>query len=105
MQTSLVATGKRELGQKVLGTFLKKAIALPGFTGIVFFNAGVKLVAPDSPVLIELKLLEDRGVDILPCGTCLQHYEIEPGVGTVFDMGSIVQELALRGRAGKVITI
>ena len=94
--------GDSELGQKVLGTFLKKSIALPDFTAVVFFNAGVKLVAADSPVLAELRMLEERGVDVLPCGTCLGHYGIEPAVGNVSDMDSIVQEL---GRAGKVITI
>lgn len=94
--------GDRELGQKVLGTFLKKSIALPNFTAIVFFNAGVKLVAPDSHVLAELQSLEERGVDIVPCGTCLQHYGITPAVGEVSDMDSIIQEI---GRAAKVVTI
>jgi hypothetical protein len=94
--------GDRDLGQKVLGTFLKKSIALTDFTAIVFFNSGVKLVAADSPVLAELQLLEERGVDIVPCGTCLAHYDVEPRVGAVSDMDSIVQEL---NRAAKVITI
>ena len=94
--------GDRELGQKVLATFLKKSIALPNFTAIVFFNSGVQLVAADSPVLAELQMLEERGVDIVPCGTCLDHYGLEPKVGEVSDMDTIVQEL---GRAGKVITI
>ena len=94
--------GDRDLGRKVLATFLKKSIALPDFTAIVFFNSGVKLVAADSPVLAELRMLEERGVDIVPCGTCLTHYDIAPAVGEVSDMDTIVQEL---GRAAKVITI
>ena len=48
--------GDTALGQKILGTFLKKSIALPDFGAIVFFNAGVKLVAEGSPVLAELRL-------------------------------------------------
>ncbi|MFK7740035.1 MAG: DsrE family protein [Planctomycetota bacterium] len=94
--------GDPELGKKVLGTFLKKSIALPNFTAILFYNEGVKLVAADSPVLTELRLLEERGVDLVPCGTCLNHYGIEPAVGEVGDMDTIVQEM---GRAGKVITL
>ena len=94
--------GDRELGQKILATFLKKSVALPNFTAIAFFNSGVQLVASKSPVLAELRMLEERGVDILPCGTCLSHYGIEPAVGETSDMDSIVQEL---GRAAKVITI
>ena len=94
--------GDRALGQKILGTFLKKSIALQDLTAIVFFNAGVHLVAQDSPVLTELRLLEEGGVDVVPCGTCLTHYEVTPAVGTVSDMDTIVREL---GRAAKVITI
>ena len=94
--------GDRALGQKILATFLKKSIALPGFTAIVLFNAGVKLVAADSPVLAELKLLEERGIDLIPCGTCLQAFSITPAVGRVGDMDSIVREL---GKAAKVITL
>ena len=94
--------GDRALGQKVLGTFLKKSIALKDFTAIVFFNSGVRLVAADSPVLAELSMLEERGVDIVPCGTCLAHYDVSPQVGEVSDMDTIVQE---RGRAAKVITL
>jgi hypothetical protein len=93
--------GDRELGQKVLGTFLKKSIALQGLETIVFFNAGVKLVAPDSLVLAELRALEERGVDIVPCATCLAHYKITPAVGKVSDMDTIVAELS---KAEKVIT-
>jgi hypothetical protein len=94
--------GDRALGQKILATFLKKSIALPGFDTIVLWNAGVKLVAPDSPVLAELRLLEERGIDLVPCGTCLQHFGITPAVGKVGDMDAIVREL---GQAGKVITL
>ncbi|MFN6146333.1 MAG: DsrE family protein, partial [Planctomycetota bacterium] len=94
--------GDRALGQKILGTFLKKSIALRGFDAIVLFNAGVKLVAADSPVLAELKLLEERGVDLIPCGTCLQHFGVTPAVGKVGDMDAIVREL---DRAAKVITL
>jgi len=94
--------GNRDLGQKILGTFLKKSITLPGFTASVFVNSGVKLVASDSPGLAELRSLAERGVDILPCGTCLNHYRVEPALGSVSEMDSIVLEL---GRAQKVITI
>jgi len=94
--------GDRALGQKVLGTFLRKSIALPEFRALLFYNSGVRLVAPDSPVLTELRLLEERGVDLVPCGTCLSHYGVTPAIGQVADMDSIVREM---GRAAKVITL
>lgn len=94
--------GDRGLGQQILATFLKKAIALPHFEAIAFYNSGVKLVGPDSPVLAELRALEERGVDLVPCGTCLKHFGIQPAVGKIADMDSIVREI---GRAAKVLTL
>jgi hypothetical protein len=95
--------GDRALGQKVLGTLLRKAQGtLPGLEAIAFYNAGVKLVAKDSPVLPELTRLHEQGIELMPCGTCLQAYGIEPVVGRVSDMDSILREL---GRAEKVITL
>jgi len=94
--------GDRALGQRILQTFLQKSIALPGFTAIVFFNSGVKLVAADSPVLGALQALQERGIDLVPCGTCLSAFAVTPAVGKVADMDSILREL---GRAAKVITI
>lgn len=94
--------GDQALGEKILATFLRKAIALPRLGAVVFFNAGVRLVGPGSPVLTELKLLEERGVDLVPCGTCLAHLGITPAVGKVSDMDTIVAEI---GRATKVVTL
>ncbi len=102
MNQDQMGHGDRVLGQKILGTFLKKAIALPHFSAIVFYNSGVNLVGPDSPVLAELRLLEERGVDLVPCGTCLQHFGITPAVGKTSDMDTILREI---GRANKVVTL
>lgn len=94
--------GDAALGRKILATFFKKSIALPDFGAIVFFNSGVRLVCEGSPVLAELRALEERGIDLVPCGTCLTHFGLSPLVGKVSDMDTIVAEL---GRAAKVITI
>jgi hypothetical protein len=94
--------GDAALGQKILGTFLRKAIALGNLTAIVLFNSGVRLVASDSPVLTELTQLHEEGVDLRPCGTCLDFYQLQPAVGHVSNMDEIIAELA---RAEKVITL
>lgn len=94
--------GDRDLGRKILGTFLRKAVALHGLDAIVLFNSGVKLLAKDSPVLAEFTLLAERGIDVVPCGTCVQHFGMEVAVGKVSDMDAIVRELAA---AEKVITL
>ena len=91
-----------ELGRRLLGTFLRKCTSLDRLEAIAFVNSGVKLVAPDSSVLTELSQLEQHGVDLLPCGTCLDHFAIEPSIGQRSDMDAIVKEL---DRADKVITL
>ena len=94
--------GERELGRKILATFLRKALALDGLDAIVLFNSGVRLLGRDSPVLAELTLLAERGIDLVPCGTCVQHYGVELSIGRESDMDSILRELSA---AEKVITL
>jgi len=45
-------------------------------SALVFWNAGVKLVCEGSQVLVHLKKLEEQGVEILACTTCLEFYEL-----------------------------
>ena len=102
LRSDRMGEGDRDLGRRILGTFLRKAAALRDLEALVLYNAGVRLVARDSPLLPELTLLHEAGVELLPCGTCLEHYGLEPAVGRVSDMDSILRELAA---AGKVITL
>ena len=39
---------------------------------IIFWNGGVKLVCPGSEVLDHIRKLENAGVEILACTTCLE---------------------------------
>ena len=47
-------------------------------------------------------LAPERGVDVVPCGTCLEHFGVTPAVGSVSSMDDIVAAL---DRAAKVITL
>lgn len=94
--------GDAALGRKVLATFLRKSVAFRDLRSLLFYNDGVRLVAADSPVLAELRMLEERGVDLIPCGTCLEHYGISPAVGKTGSMDQVVAEM---DKADKVIPI
>ncbi len=94
--------GAADLGERILKTFLQKSIALRDLDALVMFNEGVKLSGADSPVRGELAMLEERGVDLVPCGTCLDYYGIEPAVGSVGSMDEIVRTME---RADKVVTL
>ncbi len=96
--------GDEELGRRVLGTFLRKSPAIRKLRAVVLFNSGVKLAVEGSPVLAELRQLHDNGVDICPCGTCLEHFGLthKVAVGAVSNMDAIIDEM---NRAEKVITL
>lgn len=97
--------GDDALGATILGGFLRTLAAVePKPDAVVFYNAAVRLLAPESPHLEALHALDDAGVDLLACVTCLEHFKLTErlAVGQVSNMREIVQRtLAAR----KVITI
>ncbi|MFQ5875772.1 MAG: sulfurtransferase-like selenium metabolism protein YedF [Dehalococcoidia bacterium] len=100
-----VGRGPEELQDVLIRSFfptLKEVSPLPDT--IIFINTGVKLTVKDSPVLEDLQTLEERGVKILICGTCLNYFGLKEkvAVGTVSNMYTIAEELL---GAGKVVAV
>ena len=88
--------GSEELGQLLMRSFLHtlgEVFALPN--RIICINSGVKLVVEGSLVLNDLRALEEKGIDILACGTCLGYYEIKNRimVGKISNMYDIASAL------------
>jgi len=97
--------GNDELGHKLMGAFLKKVWARDKKPyAIIFYNSGVKLLAKGSFYLDALTGLEDAGVDLIACGTCLDSYDLKDKmmVGRVSGMEEIVDVMM---NAKSVITI
>jgi|TARA_B110000211_G_C13606831_1_gene347183 hypothetical protein len=94
--------GDRPLGQKILATFLRKSIVIEDLDAILFYNTGTRLLDRSSAILGELSALEERGVELLPCGTCVDALGVDLAVGRLSDMDTIVREM---DRADKVITL
>lgn len=71
---------------------------------ICFYTDGVKLVIDDSPILSQLSALEDKGVRLIICATCLIYFGIRDRVqvGIVGGMGDILEA---QTKADKVITL
>jgi len=44
---------------------------------IFFYNTGVLLCVPSSPVVDELRVLKEAGVKIFSCTTCVEFFKIE----------------------------
>jgi intracellular sulfur oxidation DsrE/DsrF family protein len=100
-----MGTGEDELRQKVLGThlaLLAENDMLPG--AICFYTNGVKLVAEGSPVLDSLAALESKGVHLIICKACLEHFGIQDKV-KVGVVGGMTDVISAIWAAGKVVTI
>jgi intracellular sulfur oxidation DsrE/DsrF family protein len=90
--------GDDALGLTILGNFLKTLVANPlRPEKIVCWNAGVKLLTGDSPVVTTLHDLEGIGVEILACKTCVEHFGLQEKLqaGEVSTM-PIISDLLLR---------
>ncbi|UMZ74898.1 sulfurtransferase-like selenium metabolism protein YedF [Natranaerofaba carboxydovora] len=97
--------GDENLGRKLMESYfytLTEGDSLP--SNIIFINAGVKLVIGGSDVLDNLRQLEERGVKISACGTCLDYYELKDKVA-VGEVGNMYKTRDLLAEANKVITI
>ena len=62
---------------------------------ILFYNGGAKITTEGSESIEDLKKMEEEGVEIMTCGTCLKHYGLmdKLKVGTVTDMYTIVERM------------
>ena len=100
-----MGTGSEELGLKLVTNYFKLLEAegrLPKI--IVFYNAGVKLICDDSPALEALQNLESKGVRMLACKTCLDHYHLLDKV-KVGAVGSMPDIITLQADVDKVINL
>ena len=100
-----VGHGDAELGSKLMVSFLKTLKEMGHeLWRLVFLNNGVKLTIQGSDMLSSLKELEEAGISILVCGTCLNHFNLldKKQVGETTNMLDIVASMQL---ADKVINI
>lgn len=101
----VMGVGDDELGGKLMVNFVATLPELGDeLWRIVLVNAGVKLAIPGHPCFDGLKALEDAGVTILVCGTCLDHFNLleQRGLGETTNMLDVVTSLQL---ATKVIRV
>lgn len=88
--------GAEELGRILMKGFIYSLTeSLPYPSTILLFNDGVKLTIEGSESLEDFKILQEAGVEILSCGTCLNYYDIADKlqVGEVTNMYTIVEKM------------
>ncbi|ONI46959.1 hypothetical protein AN643_00155 [Candidatus Epulonipiscioides saccharophilum] len=87
-----MGTGDPILGKLLLKGFIFSLTqTLPIPQKIILYNRGVFLSTEIEDTINDLKLLENLGTEIVSCGTCLNHYQLQLKVGTPTNMYEIVE--------------
>jgi intracellular sulfur oxidation DsrE/DsrF family protein len=71
---------------------------------ICFYAEGVHLVVEGSPILKTLKSLEEKGVRLIICNTCLNFYNLSEQV-KIGIIGGMTDIIEAQRRSSKVITL
>lgn len=103
LNSELMGEGDPQLGTLLMRAFinsLKETDQLP--SSIILYNSGVKLAIAGSDTADSLAEMENKGVTIICCGTCVDFYELKPviKIGTISNMFRITQ---LTSEAGHVV--
>lgn len=94
VSSNQIGQGEKELGEGILETFftlLKQKEELP--VAVFCMNSGVFTLTDQSLVSLQLKELEDKGVDVLACKTCVDYYHLEDQLvaGKISGMDHFIQ--------------
>ena len=97
IRSSKMGEGDEDLGRLLMKGYLYALTQLDELPKtILFYNSGAYLTCEGSQSLEDLRKMEQEGVEILTCGTCLQHYGLSEklAVGSVTNMYVIVETMA-----------
>ncbi len=103
ISSATMGEGDPELGRLLMKGYIYALTQLDTLPKtLLFYNGGAHLTCEDSASLEDLKSLEAQGVQILTCGTCLNHYGLTDKlqVGEVTNMYVIAETMA---NASKII--
>lgn len=91
-----MGSGDDKLGEILMKSFIYTVSETEPYPStIVFYNSGVRLTTEGSEVLDDLERLEEEGVEIISCGTCLDYLELKDKlqIGGVSNMYTIYEKL------------
>jgi len=104
IRSEYLGQGNDELGELLMRNFLHTVANYDEPpAGIIFINSGVKLPSIVSEVADSLAILEQKGVEILSCGTCLDFYGLKDKLafGKISNIHDITERLA----GNQVVTV
>ncbi len=105
VSSNFLGQGDPKLGAVLMKSFMYTLTQIEGEVSvIIFINSGVMLSTEGSELIDHIKVMEDTGVEVLSCGTCLDFYNLADKlkVGSVSNMFTIMEKLM---QSGKVINL
>ena len=81
LESDVLGYPDAKLGAILIGNYLRllgERQNLPNY--IILLNGGVRLATAGSSALEHLRKLEERGVEIISCSTCVDYFGIEPEI-------------------------
>lgn len=103
--SDVMGNGDDELGAKLIYNFLLTLKEMGSdLWRVVLVNSGVKLATEGNKCAEELKKLEESGVSVLVCGTCLEHFSLtdKKTAGDVTNMLDIITSFQLASKTIRV---
>ncbi len=88
--------GEEEIGKIMMKKFINGLVGLDEKPEkLVFYGLGVKLTAKGSPVMDALLSLENMGVEIVSCATCVNYYGLTDKiqVGRIGNMPELLKSV------------
>ena len=100
IKSDVMGQGDSQLGQILLRAFvnsLKEAALLP--KAILLYNSGIKIALTGTDTAASLQELEEKGVAIIACGTCVDYYEVKNqlAVGMISNMFTLTRYMSEAG--------
>ena len=86
--------GEEEIGHIMMKKFINGLVGLDEKPEkLVFYGWGVRLTAKGSPVMDALLSLENMGVEVISCATCVNYYGLSDRieVGRIGDMPELLK--------------
>lgn len=105
VSSSLLGNGDDRLGETLMKVYintLAESEILP--ENLMFINGGVKLTCTGSDVLDSLNSMEEKGVNIISCGACLDFYNLKEEL-KVGEIGNMYQIIDLMNKSGNTIKL
>ncbi len=95
-----MGSGDDELGSLLIKAYINTLVENDNKpAALVFYNAGVLLAADECDTAPALQVLEEQGVELLLCGTCVEFYGLRErlAAGTISNMYTISDTLSSTG--------